>query len=151
VVLASLSLVWLYCLNLQLGRSRFESFLAAAILGCSWEVAYHSRWIAPDAVMMQFALLSFLCLAVGMQKKGSGWFYLGAISIGLTTGMKYTGAIVLLFFLAGVAWTLVQERQSIGRIGKTCLGLIGTTILTFVITTPGAVIDPFRFVEGVND
>src|SRR5215831_14880170 len=37
VVLSGLSILWLYCLNIILGRSRAESFLAAAILSCSWE------------------------------------------------------------------------------------------------------------------
>src|SRR5215510_1955670 len=97
LLLCALSIVWLYSLTLVLGRSRIEALLAAAILAASWEFAYHSRWIAPDGVMMQFALLSFLCLAMGMTRKTGRWFYFAAVAAGLATGTKYTGALVLPF------------------------------------------------------
>src|SRR5436309_3343424 len=109
LLLSSLSIVWLYCLNVVLGRSRIESFLAAAILSCSWEVAYHSRWIAPDAVMMQFGLLSFLCVAAGAKWNRVHWLYLGAAAVGLAAGTKYPGALILPFFMVGASHSLWRQ------------------------------------------
>lgn len=151
LVFSSLSIVWLYCLCRVLDRSRTEAFLAAAILSLSWEVSYHSRWIAPDAVMMQFAVLAFLCLAVGMKKRSLGWLYWAAIVAGLTTGTKYPGALVLPSVLVGAAYTLWQTRSSVLRALKHIAGLTATTGLTFALTTPGALVDPYRFVAQLQE
>jgi 4-amino-4-deoxy-L-arabinose transferase-like glycosyltransferase len=150
VVLSSLSIVWLFCLSLVLGRSRMEAFLAAAALGCSWEIAYHSRWIAPDVVMMHFALLSFLCLALGLVHKRLRWLYIGAVAIGLTVGTKYTGGLILPFFLAGAAYMLWQTRRSIMLVISHGSILVALSGFTFAITTPGAVLDPFRFFDEIR-
>jgi hypothetical protein len=145
LVVSSLSILWLFLLAIVLGRSRVEAFLGAAILSGSWEFAYHSRWMAPDGVMAQFCLLSVLCLAVGHAWKKLGWFYLGSIAIGLTIGTKYPGGLILPFFLAGAGYSLWRESHSVLHVGTHTLGFIGTAGLTFVLTTPGAVLDPFRF------
>jgi 4-amino-4-deoxy-L-arabinose transferase-like glycosyltransferase len=149
--LSSLSVLWLYFLCRAMDRSRTEAFFAAAILGLSWEVTYHSRWIAPDAVMMQFAVLAFLCLAVGMKRKSVVWLYASAIAVGLTAGTKYPGALILLFLLIGAAYVLWQERPSVAHVAKHVLGLAAATALTFVLTTPGVLLDPFRFFAQVQE
>jgi hypothetical protein len=145
LLLSALSIVWLYCLCLVLGRSRLESFLAAGVLSGSWEVAYHSRFVAPDMIMMQFELLSFLCLAIAFRTKRLGWFYAGAIAAGLAIGTKYTGGIVMPFFAAGAAVVLWQQTRSVRFLLKHIAGLLITTGVVFVITTPGVLLDPFRF------
>jgi 4-amino-4-deoxy-L-arabinose transferase-like glycosyltransferase len=128
-----------------LGRSRLEAFLAATILAGSWEFAYHSRWIAPDALMVQFALLSFLCLALGRARKTVRWFYIGAIAAGLAAGTKYPGALSLFFLIAGAAQTRWQQDRSLKVVLKQSVGLAATAFTTFVVTTPGVLIDPFAF------
>ena len=150
LIICSLSILWLFLLNDILGRSRLESFLAAAILAASWEVQYHSRWIAPDEVMMQFALLSFLLLAVGWSSKKFYWFYLGAISVGLTIGTKYTGGLVLPFFLLGALSVVWQQSRSAAAVLKKAVALGGSTVLTFVLTSPAILIDPFHFFYQVK-
>ena len=92
VVLSSLSILWVYCLVLLCDRTRLEAFLAAAILALSWEVGYHSRWAAPDAVMMQFVVLGFLCLAAAAVRKSNQWLHLGAVAVGLAADRKYKQA-----------------------------------------------------------
>ena len=147
---SSLSIVWLYCLIRVLDRNRTEAFFAAAILSLSWEVGYHSRWIAPDVVMMQFAVLAFLCVAIAMKKRSVGWYYGGAIVTGLVVGTKYPGGFVLPFLLIGAAYTLWQERSSVVYVLKHVLGLAAATCLSFISTTPGALLDPFRFVAQLQ-
>src|SRR5262245_4259127 len=151
LLLSALSIVWLYSLTLVLGRSRIEALLAAAILAASWEFAYHSRWIAPDGVMTQFALLSFLCLAIGMTRKTGRWFYFAAVAAGLATGTKYTGALVLPFVVAGVSHVQWRESRCFASILKWSARLIGVAVVTFVITSPGILLDPFHFVSEIQD
>jgi hypothetical protein len=152
VVLTSLTILWLFCLNLMLGRSRLEAFIAAAILTFSWEIAYHSRYVAPDAIMMQFAWLSIACMAVSQFKKNRlVWLYLGSVAIGLSTGTKYPGAIILPFFLVGAGYLLRQEHRSAAFIAKQCLGLVATAGLTFILTNPGVLLDPFRFANQLEE
>jgi len=148
---SSLSIVWLYCLCRVLDRSRTESFLAAAILTLSWEINYHSRWIAPDVVMMQFAVLTFLCLALGMKRRSLGWLYGAAIAAGLTAGTKYPGALVLPSLLVGAAYTFWQARLSAFHLLKHLTGLTAATGLTFVLTTPGVLVDPFGFFAQLHE
>jgi len=144
-VLTALTIVWVLCLNVVLRRSSFEAFLAAAILAGSWEVAYHARWVAPDGVMMQFAWLGFLCLAIAMHTRVMRWLYLGAVAIGLAVGTKYPGVLVLPFFIVGAAQMLWHKRYALAFAVKHIAGLTATTGIVFVFTTPGAVLDPFRF------
>lgn len=151
LVLSSLAIPWLFYLAIALGRSLIEAFLAAAILAGSWEFAYHSRYMAPDAVMMQFGVLAFLCLAVAYIKPNLRWFYLGAIAVGLAAGTKYPGILILPLFLIGAANALWKRRKSIVHVATHCSGVAGATMLTFLITTPGVLIDPFNFFSMMRE
>jgi 4-amino-4-deoxy-L-arabinose transferase-like glycosyltransferase len=145
LVLCSLSILWIFLLAIVLGRSRLEGFLAAAILAASWEVQYHSRWIAPDEVMMQFALLSILLFAIGWSHGKISWIYGGAISMGLAIGTKYNAVILLPFFLMGAVPVIWKLTRSTAGVFKHGVALAGVSVLTFVLTTPGILIDPFHF------
>jgi hypothetical protein len=151
VLLSGLSVLWLYFLCRAIDRSRTESFLAAAILSLSWEVGYHSRWIAPDAVMMQFSVLAFLCLGVAMKRRSVGWLYAAALAVGLAAGTKYPGAFLLPFLLIGAASVLWWERPSVPHVSRHVFALAATSSLTFVLTTPGILLDPFRFFAQLNE
>jgi 4-amino-4-deoxy-L-arabinose transferase-like glycosyltransferase len=145
IVLSSLSILWLYWLCLELGRSRIEAWLAAAVLSLSWEVGYHSRWIAPDAVAMQFAILSFLCLVAGQNRSSMRWFCTSAVAVGLTAGTKYPGALILPCLLVAVAFSQWRNNRTLLASLKQVVLTAAVTAATFVATTPGVVLDPFRF------
>jgi len=152
IELSAFSILWIYGLNVLLGRSRLESVIAAGILAGSWEVAYHSRWVAPDVIMMQFALLAFLCLAAGRTGRPTRWFYFGAIAVGLTTGTKYPGGLMLPFFLIGAGESLWRRYASTpSLVFKHLVALTATTGITFLMTTPGALLDPFRFFRQLQE
>jgi 4-amino-4-deoxy-L-arabinose transferase-like glycosyltransferase len=150
LVICSLSILWLFLLVIVLGRSRLEAFLASAILAASWEVQYHSRWIAPDEVMMQFALLAILLFAIGWSSKKFSWFWWGAIAMGLAIGTKYNAGLLLPFFLIGSLLVVWQQTRSASKVFMHGAGFGGTSILTFVLTSPGIVIDPFHFFYQVQ-
>jgi len=148
---SSLSIVWLFCLCVVLGRKYSEAFLAAAILGLSWEVGYHSRWMAPDGVMMQFAVLAFLCAALGLKRSSPAWFYGAAVAAGFAAGTKYPGALILPSLLVGAAYSQWRRVPSLLRVVKHVAGVAAVMGLTFAVTTPGAVLDPFRFFAQVQE
>jgi 4-amino-4-deoxy-L-arabinose transferase-like glycosyltransferase len=151
IVLASLSILWLYLLCLELGRSRTEAWLAAAILSLSWEVGYHSRWIAPDALVMQFAVLSFLCLVIGQNRSSMSWFYASAVAVGLTAGTKYPGGVILPCLLVAVALAQWRNSQTLLATLKQVFLTAAITAATLVATTPGVILDPFRFFAQLEE
>ena len=104
LVLTSLGMVWLYLLVLTWRGNIVEALVAAALLGSSWEIAYHARWMAPDAVMMQFGALTMLfsVLAVVRERPGR-WLMLAAGAAGLAAGTKYPGGALLLMPIAAAA------------------------------------------------
>lgn len=146
LVLTTLVLVWVYMLVYAWRRRWAEALLAAALLGGSWEVAYHARWLAPDGVLMQFAAL-FTLLAMVMVKReryGRGWLVGLAAAAGSACGTKYPGGI-LLWPLLVVAW---QARKS-GSGGRPLLLVLSVFAATFVVTTPGVLFDFNTFVSNV--
>jgi len=83
LVITSLSLVWVYLLVLQLRGSCFEALLAASLVACSWEVAYHLRWVATDGMLMQFAALTVLLAAHALRNRRDSWLIAAAAVAGL--------------------------------------------------------------------
>jgi 4-amino-4-deoxy-L-arabinose transferase-like glycosyltransferase len=151
LILSTLAIIWLYALCLVLGRSRLEASLAASLLAASWEFAYHSRWIAPDGVMMQFSLLCFLTMAIGLKHRNVRWFYVAAISSGLAMGSKYTGGLVLPFVIGIAAYMQRQEGIAPRQILRQSARLFGIAVVVFFITSPAMVMDPFRFWNEIRD
>ena len=134
IVLTSLAILWAYGLVLALGRPVPEALLAASLMGSSWEVIYHSRWLAPDSVLMQFAVLSVACAVVTERRPHRTlWAVSAAIAAGLACGMKYPGGLVLLPVVLVVATrTGIGIRDRIRR-----LAVLGAAFAsTYLLTTP---------------
>ncbi len=150
VILSSLALVWVFGLAWVWSRSPLEGALAAAMLGFSWELNYHSRWVAQDAVMTQFAALCLLLASVGrFRPQESGWLKASAVAAGLACGMKYTAGLLLIpLFVAAIQ---VRPRDSTFRSTlRTFAGLLLYFGLTYLATTPGTVLRPRQFVTGLD-
>jgi len=89
LLVASLAVVWVYLLVLIWRKSVAEALLASCVLGMSWEVAYHSRYIAVDGLVVQFAALAMLLMVCSVLRTGrTRWLWGGAIAAGLATGSK---------------------------------------------------------------
>lgn len=168
----------------------WPALLASAFFMSSWELHYHARWVAPDAVQMQFVTL-FLCFALarvcgtgreGGCTNGGGAFRQGpaacsvagtdacldaegpnagprgasgfhsllilAALAGVATAAKYhagalLGAVLLLaFFLRG--------RTPGGMTWGRYVALAAAFAAAFLLFTPGALIQPFDFVDCVR-
>jgi hypothetical protein len=149
LALAALSTVWVYLQVLAWGRHWAEALLAAALLGLSWEVSYHARWIAPDAVMMQFGALVMLGATLAVRRPGSrGWLVLAAVAVGLACGTKYPGGALLLPVLVAASLSHAFGAGVRGRIrALLVVGLVSG--LTFLLTTPGALLESAKFAQDV--
>ncbi len=147
--ISSLSIAWVFLAVLSWRRRAAEALVAACTLGLSWEVAYHSRWVAPDALMMQFCALALLLLLRAQARPSERrWVVLAAVAAGLATGTKYPGGLLLLPVLAA-GWQSTAPgtlRERLTFLG----GLLGIFGLTFLFTTPGAVLNPLSFARDVR-
>lgn len=149
VVVVSLAPLWIYLSVLVWRRSRREALLAACILGLSWEVAYHARWVAPDAVVMQFGALTLLLAILAVYRPEQvRWRRLAAIGAALATGTKYTAGLLILPVLISSVYARADERT-----GKAALRVIVEELLifagSFLLTTPGAVLQPWAFLRAL--
>ncbi len=101
---AALASLWLYIFVLRWRQNHFEALVAAALLGFSWEIAYHSRWFSPDPLMLGFTTLTLMGIGIAHRSaRPKFWLQAAAVAAGFATGSKYTGG-VLLMPLFSAAW-----------------------------------------------
>jgi hypothetical protein len=144
IVISSLTLVWVYGAALAVRHRWWEALLAATSFGLSWEYCYHSRWVATDCILVQFAALTVFMLALFRRTNQPLWLYCAALAAGLGTGSKYTGVFLLVPVLIAGALSLPLRRVSAQIIRAAALCLAAFSI--YLLTTPATVLDPFRFV-----
>lgn len=99
VLLSSLVGLWSFLLVWLLCRSSVWAVLGAGMTLSSWEVAYPARWLAPDTVLMQFAILTQLLALLTSRREGILPVVAAGVAAALTCSAKWTGGIVLLSVL----------------------------------------------------
>src|SRR5262249_46477111 len=145
MLVSSLGGIWIY---LALRSSvLFVPALSTATGGAlyllSWEFGYHSRWFAPDLICAQFIALFLFFLARAERTREPdhmiGW---AAVAIGLATSTKYTAGAAL---FALWAYVLMQNHLSSAARGRMIVQSALIAAGTYLIVTPGTVVDPFYF------
>ncbi len=137
ILVSALSLVWVYLFVYVWRKSKLEAALAAAILLGSWEFLYHSRWIAPNTIMAQFAIATFAFLMLAEKgKHWNFWIQVAAVAAGLAFATKYPGGLVLLPVLLAVALKKGVNRPVMA------LKALGVFAVTFYIISPGSFVQP---------
>ena len=153
MLITSLSLLWTYLLVHVWTKRWWQALLSSTILASSWELAYHARWIAPDAILMQFGILTVLLAFLALHTSGRRrfvWLVASAIGAGLACGTKYFGGIFLIpVFLAGYQ-ILKDTGQTRGGYILWFFVLAAVFALTFLIITPGALIDTPQMIVDVR-
>jgi len=142
ILITYLSVFWIFVLVRKLVNHNGTALLAAALLGLSWEISYHARWIAPDAVMMQFGIFTMMCVVLAY-RDGPGFprLEMAAAGAGLAAGTKYPAfllmvpVMVLLFQRGGLSGAMIGQAAR----------LAGIFLLVFLATTPGMVLEPDKF------
>jgi len=150
ITMSCLSVLWVYLLVLVWRRSWLEALLAASFLGLSWEVGYQIRWVAPDAVMMQFGALTILCAMLSRLRPEQNrlWLGLAAAAAGLGCGTKYPGGLLLLPVLVAAyqSGDGVSPRQRTRGLLEVLLIFFGV----YLLTTPATLLEPFKFFFQVS-
>ncbi|MEL6427666.1 MAG: phospholipid carrier-dependent glycosyltransferase [Planctomycetota bacterium] len=153
LVASSLSVVWLYGLVLRWRGSWIEALVAASLLGSSWEVTYHARWVATDALVMQFGALVALCAtcAVLTGERQRRWLCAAAVAAGLACGTKYPGGLLLApVAVAACARATRAAGWSLRSLGRDLAAIAVLFAVTFVATTPGSLLEFEQFRAGIE-
>jgi len=119
----------------------WESLFAAGLVATSWELAYHARWVAPDAILAALVALFIAALLRAHEEKTS-LVWVGVLA-GFATGTKYTAGLLLLPLLL-LWWRSAPERQP-----RRLVSALAAFVGAFLVTTPGALLQPVRFWRDV--
>ena len=153
LLITSLSLLWTYLLVYAWTKQWLQALLSSAILASSWELAYHSRWLAPDAILMQFGILTVLLAFVALKATGRRrymWLIGSAIAAGLACATKYFGGIFLIpVFLAGYKILSDAAQKRSGYI-LWLFVLLAVFTVTFLIVTPGTLVDTAQMIIDIR-
>ncbi|HOT28425.1 MAG TPA: phospholipid carrier-dependent glycosyltransferase [Candidatus Ozemobacteraceae bacterium] len=143
IVICSFSIAWVFLAAFIARRGPWEALAAAALMGSSFEYAYHARWVVPDAVMAQWAALFLVGMSLyffqpARREKG---LLLCAVAGGLACGTKYPGGALLipLSILTLCSLNGGDEQSRISG-GKT-IAVLSIFCTVFLLTTPGFVKD----------
>ncbi|MDM8520588.1 glycosyltransferase family 39 protein [Anaerolineales bacterium HSG6] len=151
LVVSALSVVWVYVLVLLWRKNIFEALLAACLLGFSWEVGYHLRWVAPDGVVMQFTAFTIMCAILAqIRPQTLNWIWGAAIGAGLACGTKYPAFLLIVPVLisAYFLWPKISTKF------RSLLLFLEITLIIFILTylfsTPGTILDPITFISDIR-
>jgi hypothetical protein len=151
IVVSSFAILWTYGAALAFRMRWWVALVAASGLGLSWEFAYHSRFLATDALNTQFAALVLFMLALYMRHGRTHWLYAASVAAGLATGTKYTGLGLLLpVLLSSILhrqWKRGHWELALLAEAQRAVLLCVTALLVYLVTTPSTLLDPFRFIS----
>lgn len=124
---------------------KIGGLIAAAVVAVAPAFVIHSRFQTTDA----FATFLLACsvffalrlLDTDESKKMLRTAVFSGMFAGLSAGTKYTGAVVLICLYAVLALRRRPESLRMGAIAT------GAAVLAFLVATPGAVLEPARFVR----
>jgi len=151
-LMSSLVVVWTYLTcRIVFPVEKWVAVLGAAFVGLSWEAAYHARFISVDGILTQFTGLLFLFLALFLREpskhRAVAWIFLASFAAGMGLGSKVTGLYLLVPVIYAIALGGAPELSLNWRErGYVLFGAIAVTFVTFIVTTPGVVTDPLRFI-----
>jgi dolichyl-phosphate-mannose-protein mannosyltransferase len=148
LVTSALAIIWTYLAARAFGRARWESVVAAAALALSWEFAYHARWITNDCILTQFAALTLVLLGTFARTRRPGWLYGAAVVVGLGTGAKFPGVVLLLPVLA--TSVAMRPARGLGVHAARLVVLSAVAFGSYLLTTPGTLVEPFKFIDDIR-
>ena len=114
LIVSSLGGIWVY-FTLRRWSGVLAAGFGAGVYLLSWELAYHARWIAPDAGSFSASMtgLTLAALTLAWHTQSSRWFYLPAIAAGAAFGPNTKARFCLcrsLFFFSRLHGETIGER-----------------------------------------
>lgn len=146
--ITALTAIWIFLAVLVWGGPWLEALGSALLFATSWEVIYHARWVGPDTVLMQFGALTFLLLVIAWKKDSRAALRSAAVAAGLACGTKYPGALLLLPVLL-LPFLQLRTAGGWGRVFLRCTGLCLLFFGTYLVTTPGTLLQPIAFYQSL--
>lgn len=142
LVVCALGILWIYLAVWVLTRRWWQAMLAAAILGLSWEVAYHARWLVTDCLLAQFSALCLLLLVLHHRRGKAVWLWAAGIVVGVAAGTKYPGVLLL---VPVMLYAALRKPATFWQRAATVVGVGALSVASYLVTTPGTLLDPIRF------
>jgi hypothetical protein len=142
LLFSTMALIFTFLAVVFWGRGEWEGLGAAAVLGLSWELAYHARWFTVDSPTVAFSAATLAALALHHRARARRWLWVAAASAGLAAGAKYTAGLLLLPVLAAAARPDGERWRRGG-------GATAIFFAVFLITTPGVLLAPTEVVRDV--
>lgn len=147
--LSALGAVWIYLAIRMLRPGRPLAALAgAAFVVLSWELHYHSRFIAVDALMAQLAALEMYLLAAAWSTRAAGSFAFNYVAAAAVAGISFACKATGLALLIPVLVLPFVRRPPPGqrRHAVPLAGLAGIVFfMTVVVLQPGTLYDFPRY------
>lgn len=157
-LLSSLAGLGTYLLARRLTGCSWSALFAGSLLLSSWEYMYHSRWVAPDAILATIVIWTLLAQQILREKRSSssrrGWVVIASVLAGMCIGTKYPGGIVVLPMIVAIeGWPRhvpceQASRRHQGHFGDLVLAAL-VTACSFLLITPGLVVQPLQFLQDV--
>ena len=141
--LAAVPLVYASTTSVKELRPRpITGLLAASLLLSSFPFFYHARWIAPDAIQVPLMAALIWSAIAWRQNPSNGFPWLPTIITGLLIGTKYPAGLFL--------WVPVYLACQTGPAVNRAIQVTALAGLVFIITTPGMILDPLRFLRDLS-
>ena len=142
-IIISIFAAFFVYISCRLLNIRFSfSILSSALVLSSFPIFYHSRWVAPDTLLM-IAGISVLTIFL-WAKKNINFKRITVLSIisGVALSAKYPGGIFLIYPLIIANINKFSFKKNLYVIFIFCL--------TFYLITPGSLIQFYKFYSDVN-
>ena len=121
----------------------------------SWQISFHSRWIAPDALLIPTTFLFIATFSYNWKfEKSTGYKpsglkkYLPALLAAITTSVKYQGGILLItLFLASLF-----SPNKFKSLKESLIHFLKQFIvfcIVFIIINPGSIIQTYHFLAQI--
>ena len=135
--------IWIaFALVRRMGRADPEALLAAAVVGFSWQISYHSRWVASDALLPVLVPASVLLSLEAWRQPERVRYRLGAaVLAGLAMATKYPGGLALLAVLWAAGWPRGGPPDR-SQAGLRIMSAVGPFVLTFLLFSPHVWLNP---------
>ncbi|BAP55314.1 hypothetical protein THII_1017 [Thioploca ingrica] len=150
LLVSSLTIIWTYLTVISWRKNSLEALLAAALVGLSWEVAYHSRWIAPNVIMAQFGMMTIMLLFFAAKAQNNQnkrfWLRLAAVAAALACATKYQAGLFLLPVWMGTLFFTRTFKIKFIVIVETFF-IFG---LAYYIVSPGTFLEAYQSIQHLK-
>ena len=153
LIISMAACIWVFrILHMLFPKRPWGAVAGVGFMASSWEVAYHSRFIAPDAMLMQFGALTLLLTTEALLRRDAlqvaGWLVAAAAAAGVTFGCKMPGVFMVIPVLTAALIHRDLSRDARSRL-LMIVAIVSVFAFSFLVVQPGTALDPIRFVAEV--